>query len=261
MRVLLASLATVLAGLAIVASGASAQVGFTGLEASSTGLISDEGFVTLGTTLECAVSTPGATLVATLEQQNRDGTASSGAFGGRDVLDSQCEPGRSPLALAFGSSDPAFMRGPASVAMEGCVGGECLVREQTVQLRDGGRTVHAAVPAGAQSLLALGVSTRAVLEDTGVVTIGTVIDCASVSGPAFTGTLEQRQGKTRARATVSAFILGGCGGLHPEALSLTPVEGSPPFDARKATLSLTACAGPAGADECATLDTNVKLVR
>lgn len=260
MRVLIAVLATALAGLVIAAPGASAQTGLTGVEASSTGLISDEGFVSLGTTLECAVPTSGATLSATLEQENSGGTSSAFGFGGHDVLDSFCEPGGSPMAIAFGSPEPRFTRGPAVVSMEGCAGGECLTGEQTVLLRDGGRTVHASVPADAQSLLELGVSSRAVLETSGIVTVGTVIECASVSGPAFSGTLEQRQGKQLAEATVSAFILGGCGGLHPEALSFTPVAGSPAFEPRKARLSLTACAGPAGADECAVVDARLKLI-
>jgi hypothetical protein len=260
MRLPAAILATALAGLAIAVPGASAQTALTGFEASSTGLISDEGFVTLGTTFECAVATGGATVSATLEQENAGGTSSSGAFGGRDVLDSFCEPGGSPLAIAFGSADPAFKRGPASVSMEGCAGGGCMTSEQTIQLRDGGRTIHAPVPAGAQSLFDLAVSSRAVLETTGVVTVGTAIDCGSVSGPAFSGTLEQRQGKGLAEATVSAFILGGCGTLHPEGLSFTPVADSPVFEPRKATLSLTACAGPTGAEECATLETRLRLV-
>ncbi|HEX6651678.1 MAG TPA: hypothetical protein VF072_02960 [Thermoleophilaceae bacterium] len=260
MRVRAAILAAAVTVLATAAPGASAQTGITGIEASSTGLISDEGFVTLGTTLECPVATGGATVSATLEQQHSGGTSSAFAFGGRDVLDSFCDPGGSPMALAFGSSDPPFTRGPADVSMEGCAGGGCLSTEQTVQLRDGGRTVDASVPAGSQSLSQFGVSSRAVLESSGVVTLGTVVDCSSVSGPSFSGTLEQGKGKKLAEATTSAFILGGCGGSGPVALSFTPNAGSPAFDPRHARLSLTVCAGPAGDFDCATVDTRLKLI-
>ena len=256
MHVRAAIFAAALTALVIAAPSAWAQTGITGIEASSIGLISDEGFVTLGTTLECPVATGEATVTATLEQ----GTASAFGFGGRDVLDSFCQPGGAPMALAFGSSDPPFTRGPADVSMEACAGGGCMSSEQTVQLRDGGRTEDASVPAGSQSLSQFGVSSKAVLESSGVVTLGTVVDCSSVSGPSFSGTLEQRRGKRLAEDTTSAFILGGCGGAGPVALSFTPIAGSPAFESRHARLSLTVCAGPAGDFDCATVDTRVKLV-
>ena len=57
MRVLVLLVTAALVGLVTLVPGASAQTGFTGFEASSTGLISEEGFVNLGTTFECATAT------------------------------------------------------------------------------------------------------------------------------------------------------------------------------------------------------------
>ena len=133
--------------------------------------------------------------------------------------------------------------------------------QQTVKLRDGGRTSEASLPPDAESLPAFGVS-KAVLERTGVVTVGTTVSCFSLNGPAFSGTLRQRHGHRIAQATATGFLLGGCGG-HPQPLPVTfiPAADSVEFKPRRATISLTVCAGRAGDDECGTLDGRVELVK
>jgi hypothetical protein len=262
MRVLVVVVVTALAGLVTLVPGASAQTGFTGFEASSTGLISEEGFVTLGTTFECATATSGATVSATLEQENAAGTSTAFAFAGRQAGGALCAPGGSPLALGFGASVPPFEPGPAVVSMEACVGAECKTVQQTVRLRDGGRTIHASLPPDPRSLFQFGVTSRAVLETTGVVTVGTAVSCGSVSGPSFSGTLEQRRGRTIAEATATDFILGGCGAaVHPLPVSFIPVTDSVPFKPGPARISLTVCAGRAGDFECGTVDGRIRLVK
>src|SRR5215207_8892670 len=101
MRPPVSLLATAVIGLLVPVSAASAQTVFTGFEASSTGLISEEGFVNLGTTFECAAPSSGASVSATLEQDNSAGTSTAFAFGGRQPEGGLCAPGGSPLALGF----------------------------------------------------------------------------------------------------------------------------------------------------------------
>jgi hypothetical protein len=263
MRVLVVFVTTALVGLVTVAPGASAQTGFTGFEASSTGLISEEGFVSLGTTFECATARLGATVSATLEQQHAAGTSTAFAFGGHQPGGGFCAPAGAPLALGFGlPSGPPFERGTAVLSMQACVGAECRTAQQTVKLRDGGRTIEASLPPDAQSVLAFGVPSTAVLETTGVVTVGTAVSCASVSGPGFSGTLEQRHGSMIAKATAADFLLGGCGArLHPLPVSFIPVADSVAFKPGRARISLTVCAGRVGDYDCATVDGRMKLVK
>ena len=262
MRALVVFVATALVGLVMLVPGASAQTGFTGFEASSTGLISEEGFVNLGTTFECASATSGAIVSATLEQQQAAGTSTGFAFGGHQPEGGFCAPGGAPLALGFGlSSGPPFKPGPAVLSLQACVGAECRTAQQTVKLRDGGRTIEALLPPDAQSVLAFGVPSTAVLETTGVVTVGTAVNCASVSGPGFFGTLEQRHGRKIAQATAADFILGGCGGLAPLPVSYIPVADSVAFKPGHATISLTVCAGRAGDFDCGTVEGRIKLVK
>jgi hypothetical protein len=263
MRVLFGFITAALACLVIAVPGASAQTGFTGFEASSTGLISEEGFVNLGTTFECTTATSGATVSATLEQEHAAGTSTAITFGGHQPEGGFCAPGGAPLALGFGQpSGPPFTRGPAALSMQACVGAECRTVRQIVNLRDGGRTIDASLLPDAQSLPAFGVVSKAVLERTGVVTVGTAVSCFSVSGPSFSGTLEQRRGRRIAQATATDFLLGGCSG-RPQPLPVTfiPAAESVAFKPRRATISLTVCAGRAGDYECGTLDGRIKLVK
>jgi hypothetical protein len=262
MRVLVSLLTTAVIGLFAFVPGASAQTVFTGFEPSSTGLISAEGFVNLGTTFECTTPTSGATVSATLEQENAAGTSAAFAFGGHQPEGGLCAPGGSPLALGFGlPSGPPFQPGTAALSAEACVGAECMTTQQAVELRDGGRTIEAPLPAEPRSLFEFGVASKAVLETTGVITVGTAVSCGSVSGPAFFGTLEQRQGKRIAEATASDFLLGGCGAtLHPLPVSFIPTADSVAFKARKVRISLTVCAGGTSAEECGTVERRIKLV-
>ena len=134
--------------------------------------------------------------------------------------------------------------------------------QQTVRLRDGGRTIEASLPSDAQSLPAFGVVSKAVLETTGVVTVGTAVTCFSLNGPAFFGTLRQRHGHSIAQATAIDFLLGGCGGRsQPLPVTFIPAADSVAFKPRRATISLTVCAGRAGDDECGTLDSRIELVK
>jgi hypothetical protein len=249
-------------GLWAFVPGASAQTVFTGFEASSTGLISEEGFVNLGTTFECATPSSGASVSAILEQDSAAGTSTAFAFGGRQPEGGLCTPGGSPLALGFPApSGPPFEPGTATLSMDACVGAECTTLEQTVELRDGGRTIEAPLSPDPRSLFEFGVASKAVLEPTGVVTVGTAVSCGSVSGPAFFGTLEQRQGKTIAEAAADDFLLGGCGAdLHPLPVSFIPAADSVAFKARRAQISLTVCAGGTSAEECGTVEARIKIV-
>jgi len=106
--------------------GAAAQAGFTGFQASSTGLISEEGFVSLGTTVGCAVATNGALVSATLEQRRAGGTSTASAFAGRQAGGALCAPGGSPLALGFGAPEGRpFKPGRAVLSAQACVGKSC----------------------------------------------------------------------------------------------------------------------------------------
>jgi hypothetical protein len=153
MRILVVAVTAVVVGLGAAVPGASAQTGFTGFQASSTGLISEEGFVNLGTTFECAVATNGALVCATLEQRHAGGTSTAFAFGGRLAYGALCAPGGSPLALGFGAPEGLpFKPGRAVLSAEACVATECKTVQQTVKLRDGGRTLEAPLPPGGQSV-------------------------------------------------------------------------------------------------------------
>jgi hypothetical protein len=262
MRILLVVVIAVVVGLGSAVPGASAQTGFTGFQASSTGIISEEGFVYLGTTFECAVATNGALVSATLEQRRAGGTSTAFAFGGRQASGALCAPGGSPLALGFGAPEGLpFKPGRAVLSAQACVGTECKTVQQTVRLKNGGRTLEAPLAPGGQSVGSFGVPSKAVLETSGVVTVGTATDCASVSGPSFSGTLDQRRGRRIATATAADFLLGACGALSPLPVSFMPAAGSAAFKPGPATISLTVCAGRAGDFECATVDGRVKLVR
>src|SRR5829696_392159 len=261
MRVLVVVVATALFGLVTVVPGASAQAGFTGFEASSTGLISEEGFITVGTTLECATATSGVFVTATLEQQTAEGTATAFGSAGHQAGGALCTPTGSPLAVGFSASSPISLEpGPALISMEACLDGECLSIQRTIELRSARRSIAAALPPEPRNVFDFRVSSRVVLETTGVVTVGVAVSCGSVRGPSISGTLTQRHGKRLAEATVSELIIGGCGGLHPLPVSFVPVEGSDPFEPRRARISLEVCAGPTGDFECATIDGRIKLV-
>jgi hypothetical protein len=264
MRVLVVVVTAAAAVLGAAVPGAAAQTGFTGFEASSTGLISEEGFVTLGTAFECATETNGATVWATLEQQHAAGTSTASTSGGvYRPNGGSCAPGGAPLALGFAFTEgPRFAPGRATLTAQACVGSECERVRQTVELRDGGRTLAAPVPPGAQSLAAFGVVSTAVLETSGAVTVGSSVSCAAVKGPSLSGTLEQRRGKRIAAATASDFSLAGCGGgLAPFPASFIPVDGSEAFKPGPATISVGVCAGRTADFDCATLDGRIRLVK
>jgi hypothetical protein len=261
MRVLAIAVATALVGLVALVPGATAQTSFTGFEPSSTGLISEEGFITVGTTLECATEMRGAFVLATLEQQTAEGTATAFGSAGHQAAGPLCAPTGSPLAVGFSPTSPvAFEPGPALISMEACLEGECISIQRMIELRSARRSIAAALPPEPRSVFDFRVSSRAVLETTGVVTVGVAVSCGSVRGPGISGTLTQRHGKRLAEATANELILGGCGGLHPLPLSFIPVEGSDPFEPRGARISLTVCAGPTGDFECATIEGHIKLV-
>ena len=124
MRVLAIAVATALVGLVALVPGATAQTSFTGFEPSSTGLISEEGFITVGTTLECATEMRGAFVLATLEQQTAEGTATAFGSAGQQAAGSLCAPTGSPLAVGF-SSDLAsrFRARPGAHLDGGLLGG------------------------------------------------------------------------------------------------------------------------------------------
>jgi hypothetical protein len=261
MRILVVLVTAVVVSLGAAVPGASAQAEFTGFQVSSTGLISEEGFVYLGTTVECAVATNGALVSATLEQRHAGGTSTTSAFAGRQAGGALCAPGGSPLAVGFGAPELPFEPGRAVLSAQACVGTECKTVQQTVRLKSGGPTLEAPLPPGAQSVFSFGVPSKAVLETSGVVTVGTATACGSVSGPSFSGTLEQRRGRRIASATARDFLLGACGTLSPVPVSFVPVAGSATFKPGPATISLTVCAGRAGDFDCATVDGRIKLVR
>jgi hypothetical protein len=255
MRVRVVLLAILLAVLA--APGASAQTPFGSLDVSSKGLIDDNGFVTIGTIVDCDLDAGLFPLLeGTLVQRRGQQTSETTVF---QRLPGFCAGEPRPLPIAFTAG--GFKPGPAVVSVTACSAGGCATFEERITLhRAGENVVLAAGDPPPLSVLEFEVASTGMIDTQGFITVGTVLSCLGVGTASVSADLVQQTGQRTATATGTRTELGVCfGGPTPIAVGLAPSPGSAPFKPGKARIELRACAGGSGFSECRTIETTIKL--
>ena len=261
---------TVLLTIMLVALGApaaSAQTSFESLDISLKGLIDDNNFVTVGTIVDCELDAGTFGLEGRLVQRRGQQTAEA-TVQPKPPNGFFCAGEPRPVPISFYAPDAVaenggFKPGPAVVSVRACFTGGCTTVEERITLhRAGDNVVLAPGDPPPMPVLELEVSSTAMVDTHGFVTVGVGHVCDGVGVGSVSADLVQRTGQRTAEASGIRTELAVCfGGLWPMPIGFVPSPGSAPFRPGKALIKVTACSGRIGESECGTIETTIQLRR